>query len=121
MEDYYDPYNVEGCPAFVDAKRKLRWVADLTELGCYSFKTYVMNLCQTMTVSGSRMVLGTADYQTLPSLTTFSNSASSGKTEDCMENYLLTYLKVRLLRFVSMFCLNICDSKDVPLITANLV
>ena len=24
MEDYYDPYNVEGCPAFADAKRKLR-------------------------------------------------------------------------------------------------
>ena len=64
MEDYYDPYNVEGCPAFADAKRKLR------------------------------MVLATADYQTLPTLTTFSSVANSGKVEDCVENYLLTYLKV---------------------------
>ena len=40
------------------------------------------------------MVLASADYQTLPTLTTFSCATNSGKVEDCMENYLLTYLKV---------------------------
>ena len=46
-----------------------------------------------------RMVLASADYQTLPSLTTFSSTSNSGKVEDCMENYLLTYLKVRTDEF----------------------